>query len=105
MFIRETDLIQSGLGLELNDEIKTFLDVKDTEKSILPYGIFKTYSNGTREFNQNYEPLNVYIRIEDKQDFIVVEGYSLILLFTEVGGLASFIFGLTQFVTHSVAKN
>ena len=71
----------------------------------MPYGIFKTDSNGTNEFNHNYEPLNVYIRIEDKQDFIVVEGYSLILLFTEVGGLASFIFGLTQFVTHKVAKN
>ena len=46
------------------------------------------------EFNEKFEPIYVYFRIGDKLDYIVVEGYSLVELLTEIGGLVSFIYGI-----------
>ena len=47
------------------------------------------------EFNEKFEPIYVYFRIGDKLDYIVVEGYSLVELLTEIGGLVSFIYGIS----------
>ena len=64
-----------------------------------------TNADGQTELNPQYDPLNVYIRLEDKIDFLVIEHYSLVKLLTELGGFASFLFGLSQILALKVAKN
>ena len=55
--------------------------------------------------NPWFNPLSVYIRIEDKLDFLVIEQYSMVKLLSELGGLASILFGLSRILTQKVAKN
>ena len=55
--------------------------------------------------NPSYRPLRLFVRIEDKMDFIVVEQYSLVKLLTELGGIASFLFGASRLLTHKVSRN
>ena len=55
--------------------------------------------------NPSYRPLRLFVRIEDKIDFIVVEQYSLVKLLTELGGIASFLFGASRLLTHKVSRN
>ena len=55
--------------------------------------------------NPSYRPLRLFVRIEDKMDFIVVEQYSLVKLLTELGGIASFLFGASRLLTQKVSRN
>ena len=49
--------------------------------------------------------MRIYVRIEDKLDYIVVEQYTLVKLLTELGGIASFLFGVSRLLTHKVSRN
>ena len=55
--------------------------------------------------NEKYKPLSVYIRIEDKVTWLEASGYSLIMMLSEIGGLASFCYAFSRVCTRKIARN
>ena len=81
------------------------MELEDIEYKDEAIRITKTNEDGTFEFTNRFEPLSLYIRIGDKLDYIVVEGYSMLELITEIGGLASFVYGISRILSREVARS
>ena len=78
-------------------------------ENIIRYNSFmkleKEDEKGDLVLNDKYEPISVYIRIDDKITWMEASGYSLIMMFSEIGGLASFCYAFARISTKKIAKS
>ena len=82
----------------MNEDTQTFLEIKDYLRPLtVQRNFLETDWKGVHTVNDWYQPLSIKFKIDNQLDLITVEGYSIIELLADIGGVGCFLYAFFWF--------